>query len=149
MWIVIQERGHSWPTSVPSVLNYSPQLRVSNNMWHYVLEWNRIYVIFVQNLLLRRVHFSLTCEFTQENSLLNCLQCTISFGDKYSLEVHMRKHTGETKPRKSWYCTKSFLSVVSLQLHEKKHTGENSFNCSQCEKAFRFQGRFKTHLRVP
>ncbi len=67
MWIVIQERGPSWPTSVPSVLNYSPPPRVFNSMWHYMLEWNRIYVIFVQNLLLRRVHFSLTCKFTQES----------------------------------------------------------------------------------
>ena len=54
-------------TSDPSVLNYWPRLRVSNNMWHYMLMWNRIYVIFVQNLLLRRVHFSLTCKFIKES----------------------------------------------------------------------------------
>ncbi len=45
---VIQRRGPTWSISVPSVLNSSPQLRVSNNVWHYILEWNRIYVIFVQ-----------------------------------------------------------------------------------------------------
>ncbi|EFX75768.1 hypothetical protein DAPPUDRAFT_9525, partial [Daphnia pulex] len=50
-----------------------------------------------------------------------CSICTKGFKDKYSVNVHIRTHTGE-KPFSCPLCGKNFRQKAHLAKHQQTHT---------------------------
>uniref|UniRef100_A0A3B3WMJ8 C2H2-type domain-containing protein n=1 Tax=Poecilia mexicana TaxID=48701 RepID=A0A3B3WMJ8_9TELE len=61
--------------------------------------------------------------FTSVTKPFSCVTCKKSFACKYSLDVHMRIHTGE-KPFSCLTCGKNFSQKPNLTQHMMIHTGE-------------------------
>ncbi|GMT13140.1 hypothetical protein PFISCL1PPCAC_4437, partial [Pristionchus fissidentatus] len=52
-----------------------------------------------------------------------CTHCLMKLQSSYSLERHMRIHTGD-RPFVCDHCGRSFSRVDELKLHKLKHTGQ-------------------------
>lgn len=86
---------------------------------------------------------------------VNCSICNRQFVSKYSLEVHLRKHSSDQKsipnaPRyKCTECSRHFVSPKTLEAHQRAHAGEAPFKCTfeNCEAAFVRQSSLKSHIK--
>nr|DBA24467.1 TPA: hypothetical protein GDO54_012116 [Pyxicephalus adspersus] len=62
-----------------------------------------------------------------------CNLCYRSFREKWSLNNHMKLHTGEKPFKCTWpTCHYSFLTASAMKDHYRTHTGEKSFLCDLC-----------------
>ena len=106
---------------------------------------------------------------------LDILYKTSRFTEKRTLQVHMRKHTGErpyhcdypgcgrsftqtgiltthkfthedVKKEKCELCGKLFRQKFHLQMHMKRHEGVKKFFCKQCPFSFLTKSDFDRHI---
>ncbi|XP_068093172.1 zinc finger protein 407 [Hyperolius riggenbachi] len=62
-----------------------------------------------------------------------CNLCYRTFREKWSLNNHMKLHTGEKPFKCTWpTCHYSFLTASAMKDHYRTHTGEKSFLCDLC-----------------
>lgn len=64
-----------------------------------------------------------------------CSYCGKGYPNRYCLNQHLLKHTGE-RPFKCSYCPKTFTLKPLLKQHERFHTGERPYACEVCRKKF-------------
>lgn len=64
-----------------------------------------------------------------------CSYCGKGYPNRYCLNQHLLKHTGE-RPFKCSYCPKTFTLKPLLKQHERFHTGERPYACEVCKKKF-------------
>lgn len=79
----------------------------------------------------------------------HCKECVKSFTSNYSLNCHMRTHTGETPYHCPFSeCGKRFRMSGDLTKHIRSHTGERPFKCDICGRAFTTCNILKVHYRT-
>jgi KRAB domain-containing zinc finger protein len=68
---------------------------------------------------------------------VDCPQCDMVFYKQSTMEIHLRKHTGD-KPYVCEVCGKKFARSNNLKLHTRTHTGERPYVCAveDCARAF-------------
>ena len=80
--------------------------------------------------------------------LHTCKICQKDCHNKYSLEEHMGKHTGERKYAcREADCSKRFRLTSVRMRHEKVHSGIREFNCEKCGKQFIQKSGLVVHMK--
>ena len=80
--------------------------------------------------------------------LHTCNVCQKDCHNKYSLEEHMGKHTGERKHAcRETGCSKRFRLTSVRMRHEKVHTGIREFKCEKCGKQFVQKNGLVVHMK--
>lgn len=77
-----------------------------------------------------------------------CPFCQKILFSKFTLKMHMKKHTGEDEIYKCDTCHKGFSSKASLENHLRQHTGEKPFVCEECKKPFAQKGSLVAHMKM-
>uniref|UniRef100_A0A1A9VYU3 C2H2-type domain-containing protein n=1 Tax=Glossina austeni TaxID=7395 RepID=A0A1A9VYU3_GLOAU len=75
-----------------------------------------------------------------------CELCGAAFKDKYVLQRHVIRHSGQ-KEHACPKCPKKFYTRMELKLHDRRHTGERSYLCMFCGKSFVTSSEFNGHLQ--
>jgi hypothetical protein len=87
-------------------------------------------------------------ESAVRTAAFTCDICGYIARDKYNINVHMRKHSGE-RPDKCGICKESFYCRSTLSRHMRtKHGNTLKFECSNCDEEFRDQKECKSHESV-
>ncbi|XP_061435524.1 zinc finger protein 615-like isoform X2 [Lethenteron reissneri] len=76
-----------------------------------------------------------------------CKECDKGFTTRFSLETHMRTHTGE-RPHVCNECGKRFTTRFTLSTHAISHTGEWPHVCKECQKGFAQRSDLEKHARI-
>ncbi|XP_061540200.1 zinc finger protein OZF-like [Phycodurus eques] len=76
-----------------------------------------------------------------------CTVCARSFSRKSEMTAHVLSHTGE-KPFKCAVCAKTFSVKKYMTAHMRTHSGEKPFTCSVCAKGFSTKAHLKIHTRT-
>ena len=84
-------------------------------------------------------YFSRHVKIHTAKESFSCPDCNKTFTLKCNLKVHLKLHTGSSKPFVCSECDKSFLKNDDSKIR----SAEKSFSCSYCNKSF---FRQKTYL---
>ncbi|XP_062404233.1 uncharacterized protein LOC134094642 isoform X2 [Sardina pilchardus] len=76
-----------------------------------------------------------------------CSYCGRTFKSRFTLQCHIRVHTGE-RPYSCSVCGKSFTQQSIMSAHRRVHTGEKPHLCSVCGKAYITSGALLIHMRL-
>ncbi|XP_055380358.1 zinc finger protein 616-like [Condylostylus longicornis] len=75
-----------------------------------------------------------------------CDLCNATFAKRQNFIVHMKYHSNERR-FKCQYCDKGFVQKTKLILHEMVHTGTYKAQCTICGKQFRCRSRLNVHMK--
>ncbi|XP_069944067.1 zinc finger and BTB domain-containing protein 7A isoform X11 [Cherax quadricarinatus] len=76
-----------------------------------------------------------------------CIYCSYSSNNQYSLRMHYRTHTGE-KPFSCPHCPYRSSKKFNLKLHLRIHTGEKPFSCPHCSYESGNSSHVSRHIRT-
>jgi len=82
---------------------------------------------------------------TPDKKQHKCPDCGATFDKRFSLNRHMKKHTGD-KPWQCKHCPKKFAEKSDLKRHVRIHTGETPYVCPHCQKKFADRTNTKRHI---
>ncbi|XP_055609733.1 zinc finger and BTB domain-containing protein 41-like [Uranotaenia lowii] len=89
----------------------------------------------------------LTRHKKESHAYFGCDICGLELKNKYSLEVHIRRHQGTTRYNCE-YCASSFHTAQEQKLHlQLVHLGADSVECEICGLAFKNTIGLKRHLK--
>ena len=97
-----------------------------------------------QNLLQCKVR-SLTQKTIDEKKKYSCESCNNVYLSKKSLRSHEKVHLN---PNLCKFCSKAFQDEYTLQRHVRMHTGEKPFSCNMCYKQFSQKSGLKYHQNI-
>lgn len=126
--------------------------------------------VFIKRSLLLR-HFII---HNKAAASYRCPQCSQWFGQKVSLQKHLKNfvcekralkavNTAPSSPETSTdiaqelgcehnniciFCYKSFLKPSDLERHIRTHTNERNFKCHNCSKSFKLKNTLERHLKT-
>ena len=80
----------------------------------------------------------------QKDGMYHCRICDYASKQWWSLEKHIRIHTGE-KPFKCDQCQKRFSDASQLVRHKRCHTNERPYSCTICDQKFIQSNALKFH----
>lgn len=76
-----------------------------------------------------------------------CDICEMSFGEKQTLVVHQRIHSGD-RPYECNFCTQQFFTTSKLHDHYKKHHFlAQKYHCSFCDHSYFFSNDLHAHVQ--
>ena len=76
---------------------------------------------------------------------LQCRFCMKHFSRTWTLNVHMRTHTGE-RPYKCTVCDKAFSDKSNMRQHTLIHTEKKQYRCPSCQQPFAQKRYMKKHF---
>ena len=80
------------------------------------------------------------------NSLSECKVCNKTYGNKFSLKVHMETVHDNTKKFLCHICNKCFTQAVSLTRHiHSVHEKLKPYKCDICQRAFGYKHSLNYH----
>lgn len=77
-------------------------------------------------------------------SKLQCKFCMKVFSRTWTLNVHMRTHTGE-RPYRCMVCDKAFSDKSNMRQHTLIHTEQKQYKCPGCHQSFAQKRYMKKH----
>ncbi|KAH8353334.1 hypothetical protein KR084_010334, partial [Drosophila pseudotakahashii] len=75
-----------------------------------------------------------------------CSQCKRSYQTPSLLKRHIMRFHNDERPFKCSHCPKSFGDNYTLKMHIRTHTGEKPFKCSRCPMAFTKDSGLRKHF---
>ena len=82
-----------------------------------------------------------------EGKSFMCDLCAKTFFNSHDLKRHLKNVHANVKQFSCSYCERKFVEKCSLEIHVRKHTGEKPFMCDSCDKRYTSSSALKRHAK--
>lgn len=82
---------------------------------------------------------------TSDKKQFVCEICDKNFSKLFSLNRHMRLHSGE-RPFRCRQCDRGFSQSTDLERHYVVHSTDLNFECTECQRRFKTKKNLNSHL---